>query len=349
MARSSATGTIDLGSGVLTSTSTSGLFLARLDSDGHTLWSRLYQSATQLGGLAMDAAGNVILGGSLGGDADFGLGVLQPGAASGVYLVKLDPTGKALWQRGIESPVEAYVLGLALDGTGAATITGRFKTSIGFGFTTTAPFSSYVARYDAEGTLLWAHPLDGDHGEKALAVAVDAAGNSVVGGSFSVPLDIGDPTVDLGLDPSMEGGIACAIRYDPKGKVAWGHCFYSFASINSPESDQRVNGIAFGPAGQLWMTGAFKNKIDFGGGPLMNETTDSQIFVAELDAAGKQLGAAQYGTSSGGPGYGSSGNGLVVDAAGRAHVIGIFTGSASIQGGKLTSAGGDGFAATVDF
>ena len=276
--------------------------------------------------------------------------MLQPGAVGGVYLVKLDPAGKALWQRGVESPVEAYVFGLALDGTGAATITGRFKTSIGFGFTTTAPFSSYVARYDTEGTLLWAHPLDGYHGEKALAVAVDAAGNSVVGGSFSAPLDIGDPTVDLGLDPSMEGGIACAIRYDPKGKVTWGHCFYSFASINSPESDQRVNGIAFGPAGQLWMTGAFKNKIDFGGGPLINETTGSQIFVAELDAAGKQLGAAQYGTSSGAPGYGSSGNGLVVDAAGRAHVIGTLTGSASFDGGPLTSSGdADGFVATVDF
>jgi len=63
---SSFSGTIDLGSGPLTSTATSDLFLAKLDSDGHTLWSRLYQSATQLGGIAMDAAGNVILGGSLG-------------------------------------------------------------------------------------------------------------------------------------------------------------------------------------------------------------------------------------------------------------------------------------------
>ena len=346
---SSFSGTIDLGSGPLTSTATSDLFLAKLDSDGHTLWSRLYHLAADVGDIAMDAAGNVIIGGAFGGDMDFGLGVIH-GSPGHLFLVKLDPTGKALWQTDIESPEYATVYGLAVDGTGAITFTGMFKTSIGFGFSTTAWRSSYVARYDTDGTFLWAHQLDGYHGERALAVAVDAAGNSVIGGSFSVPLDIGDPSVDLGLDPSMEGGIACAIRYDPKGKVTWGHCFYSFASINSPESDQRVNGIAFGPAGQLWMTGAFKNKIDFGGGPLINQTTGSQIFVAELDAAGKQLGAAQYGTSSGAPGYGSSGNGLVVDAAGRAHVIGTLTGSASFDGGPLKSSGdADGFVATVDF
>jgi hypothetical protein len=285
------------------------------------------------------------------GDLDFGLGVLQSGVIEHGFLVKLDPKGKPLWQKDVDSTDVATVTALAVDATGAVTFTGTFRTSIGLGFSSAGFRNSYVARCDADGTLLWARQLGGDEGQMALDVAVDAAGNSVVGGMFGAKLDVGDPTIDLGLVPTMTMccDLACAIRYDSQGKITWGRCFY--ASPNSlPITYQRMNGVAFGPAGQLWMTGQFTSAINFGGGPLINPTNPYRAFVAELDADGNQLGAAEYGSTNGSPGVGSSGEGILVDAAGRAHVVGSFTGPTTFDAGPLSSTGdADAFVATVDF
>ncbi len=337
------TGTLDLGSGPLASGASSNVFVARLDADGHSLWSQRYSLDGSVGDLAVDAAGNVIIGGTFGGDLDFGLGVIHAGFATHGFLVKLDPLGAPLWQNDLASPDEATVYGLALEATGAVTFTGRFRTSIGLGFTSIGDRDAYVARYDANGTLLWARQLGGDGVHMGLDVAVDDAGNSAVGGMFG-------GTIDLGNGPIMAqgSGLAFAARYDPQGNITWGRSFkvlYDVAGV----TQQRMSGVAFGPAGQLWMTGQFTSAIDFGGGPLLGTGPQLNAFVAELDSAGKQLGAAKYGTS-GSPGSGSSGDGLVVDATGRAHVIGTLTGTGSFDGGTLKSIGDrDVFVATVDF
>jgi hypothetical protein len=337
------TGTLDLGSGPLASGDSSNVFVARLDADGHPLWSQRYSIGGDMGDLAVDTAGNVVVGGTFGGDLDFGLGVIHAGVATHGFLVKLDPIGTPLWQKDIASPDEATVYGLALDATGAVTFTGRFRTSIGLGFTSIGDRDAYVARYDANGMLLWARQLGGDGVHMGLDVAVDEAGNSAVGGLFG-------GTIDLGNGPIMAqgSGLAFAARYDPQGNITWGRSFkvpYDVASV----TQQRLSSVAFGPAGQLWMAGQFTSAIDFGGGPLLGPGPQPSAFVAELDPAGNQLGAAKYGTS-GSPGYGSSGDGIQVDAAGRAHVVGTLTGSGSFDGGSLKSTGdGDVFVATVDF
>jgi hypothetical protein len=345
-------GTLDLG-GPLVSVGTSDMFVAKLDADGHPLWSSRYRGDHEIrvADVAVDAAGNLIAGGMFSGDLDFGLGVLQSGVIEHGFLVKLGPKGKPLWQKDVDSTDTATVTALAVDATGAVTFTGTFRTSVGLGFSSAGFRNSYVARCDADGTLLWARQLGGDEGQMALDVAVDAAGNSVVGGMFGAKLDVGDPTIDLGLVPTMTMccALACAIRYDSQGKITWGRCFY--ASPNSlPITYQRMNGVAFGPAGQLWMTGQFTSAINFGGGPLINPTNPYRAFVAELDADGNQLGAAEYGSKKAASGYGSSGDQIVVDPAGRAHVVGTHTGTASFDGGSLASTGdADVFVATVDF
>lgn len=339
-------GTIDLGSGPLTSTPASDLFVARLDSGGHTLWSRVYTIGVDVGDLAMDGAGNVVVGGSFVGDMDFGLGVIHAGSAPHGFLVKLDPEGTPLWQTDLASPDEATVYGLALDGTGAVTFTGRFRTSIGFGFTSTntGDRDAYLARCDAKGTLLWSRHLGGDGSiHMGLDVAVDEAGNSAIGGMFGGTIDLGNGPI-----PAQGSALAFAARYDPEGNITWGRSFEVPKNVTLV-TEQRLNAVAFGPAGQLWMTGNFTSAIDAGGGPLLGSGPQNSAFVAELDLAGNQLGAAKYGTT-GSPGFGSSGEGILVDAAGRAHVVGTLTGSGSFDGGPMKSTGDeDVFVATVDF
>jgi hypothetical protein len=145
--------------------------------------------------------------------------------------------------------------------------------------------------------------------------------------------------------------LAFAARYDPQGNIRWGRSFEVSPKVALlVEQRKRINGVAFGAAGQLWMTGSFRQAIDFGGGPLTSPTTPLRAFVAELDAEGNQIGAAAYGSTNGSPGVGSSGDAITIDGAGRVHVVGTFTGAASFDAGPLTSAGdADAFVATVDF
>ncbi len=104
-------GDLDVGGAVITTTGDTDVFLARLDAAGKTIETRRFGDALAQDARAMDldAAGNVILVGSLAGAIDFGSGaigpLLSPSAAS-YYVAKLPrparrstPRSRSRWIR----------------------------------------------------------------------------------------------------------------------------------------------------------------------------------------------------------------------------------------------------------
>lgn len=81
----------DFGGGPLDSAGGADVFVARLDTAGAHLWSQVYGGpGDQVAqAVAVDGAGDVYLAGQLGGEADFGHGVLQSEGAADLFLARV--------------------------------------------------------------------------------------------------------------------------------------------------------------------------------------------------------------------------------------------------------------------
>jgi outer membrane protein assembly factor BamB len=152
-----------LGATMLTSAGPSDVFVSRLDPTGRPRWART------LGGPHDDACGGMAL--DAGGDA---MVAYQDPAAGPVTLAKLGPDGTLLWQKPLATRAGAAAWGAvrsaAADGVG------------GMLLVTSDIDGQFVARVDANGDVLWRTrvPLaDKD----PIALAVDGAGNAIIGGA----------------------------------------------------------------------------------------------------------------------------------------------------------------------
>jgi len=149
------------------------LYLARYDGEGNCLWAKKagswqlpglgFVSATMtVNGLALDPAGNPVVGGNYTGNPKFG------GAITNVSF--------------------PYVL------AGGIILSNRSQTA--------GTADIFLAKYDSAGGLLWATNHGGTNAEYASSVAVDHAGAIYVGGGFTQNTIVGDQfytNIDAGL------------------------------------------------------------------------------------------------------------------------------------------------------
>ena len=88
-----AAGSGSFGGAVLTSAGATDIIVAKYDSSGNHLWSKLFgDPATQgVKGLAIDSQGNLVLTGLLFGPTDFGGGPIIAGGGEDTFIAKLSP------------------------------------------------------------------------------------------------------------------------------------------------------------------------------------------------------------------------------------------------------------------
>jgi hypothetical protein len=92
---------IDFGCGPLAKGPKNG-FIAMLDPSGACLWSKPPPNVTWSGvgqGIAVDAAGGVLVSGAFMGSTDFGGGTVSSTTASEMFLVRLDGAGGFTWYK----------------------------------------------------------------------------------------------------------------------------------------------------------------------------------------------------------------------------------------------------------
>jgi hypothetical protein len=95
-----------------------------------------------------------------------------------------------LWEwvtRAGVSDEDAFGGGVAVDSSGNAYVTGKFKGSADFGFTTLSSSGDtdvFVAKLDPNGIWLWAVRAGGSHRDSGSGIAVDSSGNAYVSGSI---------------------------------------------------------------------------------------------------------------------------------------------------------------------
>lgn len=267
--------------------------------------------------IALDSEGNSFVTGLFTGDALFGSTNLTSRGLSDVFVIKYTPSGELVWARQAGGALDDAGFGIAVDSDGNCYVTGYFSDQAAFDRTdlrTTGTFDLFLAKYGREGNLLWATNTGRGSGIFASAVAVDAAGNAHLTGSFAFDPLFGDTTF-----PNNEFYDAFVAKYDPDGNLLW-------ATQAGGEGTDHGNGIAVDPlTGRCFVAGSFEGNAFFGSDDLVTSIGDSDAFIIQLDPDGELRWVRQGGafgeTLATSVCVDRNGNGLV---AGRYDSLAIF-------------------------
>ena len=276
-------------------------------------------------GLALDAMGNVYVGGY--STATWGA-PLQPFAGSvDAFVAKLDPAGNLIWNTFLGGSGVDEIYGLAADPTGNIFVTGYSTATWGspvlaFGGGT----ATLVAKLDSTGTVIWNTFLGGGF-TLGRGICADVIGNVYVtgnsGGNWGSPIR------------AFTGGPfdAFAAKLDLNGNLIW-NTFLGGSGAdygNSVAADISGNIIVGGNSETGW------------GSPLQPYAGGIAGFIAKLDASG----ALTWNTFLGGGGNDSV-EALALDSGGNIFISGN---SASTWGSPVSphaTFGEDALAAKLD-
>ncbi len=300
-------------------------FVARLSPAGDALL-----AATFLGGggwdrgnaIALDAAGSAYVTGDT-SSADFPTtgGALDTGLTNwtNAFVTKLDPLLGSLDYSSYLGEGDDSGLSVAVDSAGDAYVSGRtaypsFPTTPGaFNRSHSGMFDAFVAELNAAGTALVASTfLGGERFEYGASIAVDAAGDILVGGWTN---STGFPVTPGALDTTRDGPQdAFVTEFDPALSVLRYSTFLGGGDVDFGYD------LAVDPAGRAYVTGLTWS-TDFPTTVGAYDTAanpDGDLFVSRLSPAGD---AIEYSTYVGGE-HNDFGNAIAVDSSGHAHVTG---------------------------
>lgn len=223
------------------------------------------------------------------------------------------------------------VSGMARDAVGNLLIAGSFQGTVDFDpgagsvpLTSSGGNDIFVAKYAADGTLLWAKKAGGIGSDVATSVAVDGAGNVVVSGSYSQTADIG------GTNLTSNGSTDAFLwKLDNAGNSVWARGFGGSAIDGATGVDVASNG-------DVVATGFFSGTVDFDpGAGVQNQTSagGTDAFVLRLSAAaGNLVWVRQMGGSGA-----DRGEDVDVTPAGNITTTGSYTGTVDFNPGGGTN------------
>ncbi len=299
------------------------MFVAKYDAAGNHLWSKdfstnMVDQIVQPNGVAVDAAGNLVIVGRYTGLAGFGPnlggGALLHTDGNEVFVVKLEAAGDHQWSEGYLAVGDQQADAVALDTTGRVAVVGVDEGN------------ATVRLLDSAGVEISQSNYGGAGQQRASDVVFDAAGNLVVVGVNAGDIDLGGGTLSTqGFDDIFIASLTVA------GVHRWSASY-------GDDRRQQAPSIAADASGNLVVVGRFDGTIDLGGGVLSAQQANfsEDIFVAKLDADGGHLWSASYG----GAGV-QQPRAVAVDADGRVLIVGGFTESVDFGGGALQSDGQD--------
>ena len=255
---------------------------------GSTSWSRRFgsnlmdQTEEKLGGLAVDAGGNVLIAGHYLSTMDFdgGLGLAGGASARDGFVAKLDGTGQPIWTRKIASLNNLYVRGACVDPQGNVAVVGDTNgdgINAGGGLKVgTGAVQTFVVSYDPDGNHRFSLVSNGSGSAYAKAVACGTDGSIALVGYFTGSLTFG------GTQIMANGSDAFVVKFSGDGQAV-------FTKRFGDGSFQAATGAAFDSQGRLVISGYNAGMINFG-----IATLDRGPFVARLSAIGEHVASRRF-------------------------------------------------------
>ena len=294
-------------------------------------------------GIVNDNAGNVYVAGKYEENAVFSGTTLTSAGNHDMFLAKYSSAGAVDWIRTAGGNLGDYAHALAIDASNNLYAAGEIE---GYGNTISFPGSpvnitcvgdndAFVAKYDMNGTLLWAKSEGWKYSEKALAVTCDYLGNVYIAGYYT------DTTMFDGIQLISKGGRDLYIaKYSPSGGFVW------MQSAGSAGRDEALS-IKCDPAGDVYVCGMHSDGAVFGTTTLSTGPTsypDYDIFLAKYNSSGVMQWVKSPGSD-----YDDIAWSMTIDNAGTIFITGEYNAYAVFDGFALTTSGdADIFVASYD-
>jgi len=303
--------TNDFGGTTLTNQSVGGndIFVAKYNSDGVLQWVQRAGGTTINTGRAIgvDTNGNIYVTGGYGGAAKFGPFTMPSTSGEEFFLAKLNNLGTTLWAtNSTGGNASADGLGMAVDAAGNCYVLvsvdelNSMATSVAFGANTVnIPENSgspvmILVKYDNTGNAQFATLMGGSNEVYATKIAVDAAGNSYVRGTFYQNLMIGTNNFSGAAGISKNMFIA---KFNNYGGLTWAQL---------PQGGNvDEGGVAVDPAGNVYVSGYFDTNLVFSRNTTLTNAANSNApfgdaFLARYNSSGTNLWAIPAGGTNGG-------------------------------------------------
>jgi len=254
------------------------------------------------------------------------------------FLVKYAPNGDLTWINTFGGPNGDYVEAVYTDKTNYVYISGEIESATG-NTPISFPGSTVVltcvmdndivfAKYDLNGTLIWARSEGSSNSEKGLGIAADNSGNVYVCGYYTNTVTI-NGTTHVGPGGGQGGREIYVAKYDQNGVFQW---FRDAGSVGRDEAKAvRCDGN-----GNVYVCGMYSKNCTFGSQTLStyNNTSYWDAFLAKYDTNGN----LQW-VKTGGGDVDDGAWSLVVDNQNSVYISGEFAAYAQFSGSAITSAG----------
>lgn len=282
--------------------------------------------------LVTDASGNLYVSGQLSGTTDF-----DPSAAVfnltsvgifDAFVAKYDANGSFIWakQMGGAADEGAISRGVDVDAAGNVYIFGDFKgtadfdPNAGVANLTALNNNLFICKLSTDGDYVWAKVFEGVNASFSLDIKVDGVGNVYTTGQFQGITDF-DPGVAVYNLDAINGDVFLS-KLDNNGNFVWAIKYTSNGSDSG-------NGLYIDDADDLYLTGSFKNTIDFdpgAGEANLTSNGETDVFICKLDSDAGYIWATSFGGS-----LDDFGNAITVDGADNMYITGNFEGTADFD------------------
>jgi hypothetical protein len=227
------------------------IFIAKYNTTGNKLWTRLLGSQVNDWGtaIAVDSIDNIYITGYTDGDLD---GNTNAGR-SDIFIAKYDTSGNKLWTQLLGNSEYEGGDGIAVDSNDNIYITGYTDGDLD-GNTNAGGFDTFIAKYDTSGNKQWTQLLGTSGDDRGYGIAVDSNDNIYITGD----------AYDIFI-----------AKYDTSGNKQWTQLLGT--------STFRGYGIAVDSNDNIYITGKIRGDLDGN-----TNAGGSDILIARYAASGNK-------------------------------------------------------------
>ncbi|MBK9982043.1 MAG: T9SS type A sorting domain-containing protein [Saprospiraceae bacterium] len=285
------------------------VFILKLDRDGNTLWARKVtenidtSANNDVNKVAVDAKGDVYVGGKFNGLVDFDPGInkflMGSRGSNDIFISKLDVSGNLIWAKQLGGLYDDAIYSLALDKVPNIYVSGDFTAEVDFdpgedstNLVAASEKDAFILKLNGDGQFLWVKQISGTGYESANAIMSDENQNVYVAGDYSDHADLNPGPDDYLV--YAEANDNFVMKLDINGNLVW-------VTTTGGIEHKYIDGLSVvnvNGKNEIYVLGQFMDSVFFGDPAqltLKSLNNSQDIYLARIDDEGNFQAVVQIG------------------------------------------------------